>query len=142
MNTPFDAAIEDSNDRDIDYYKEANFDKVIQGCTLLIILNPEYAVAYYNRGIAYRNIGDFDASIADFSKAITLNPYDANAYYLRGNVWLNLIEWEKAKADLTIARDMGIDIVGFFDAGCGVEGFEAWYEVKMPEDIAALLRRG
>jgi tetratricopeptide (TPR) repeat protein len=37
-------------------------------------LNPTYAEAYYNRGIAWADKGDYDRGIADYTRAIELNP--------------------------------------------------------------------
>jgi tetratricopeptide (TPR) repeat protein len=37
-------------------------------------LNPEYANAYYNRGIAYNDLKQYNEAIADYTKAIELNP--------------------------------------------------------------------
>jgi len=49
-----------------------------------IALKPDYALAYYNRGIAYRQKGDLDHAIADYDQAIALEPDDADAYNNRG----------------------------------------------------------
>ena len=49
-------------------------------------------------------------------------------------------EWEKAKSDLTIARNMGEDIVALFrNSFSSLEDFEQKQGVKLPADIAALL---
>jgi Flp pilus assembly protein TadD len=40
----------------------------------VIQLNPKFAVAYYNRGIAYRMKGDTDRAIADHRQALKLDP--------------------------------------------------------------------
>ena len=107
-----------------------------------IDLDSEYAIAYNNRGVAYRNTGDLVAAFADYNKAIDLATEDAGVYYNRGEAWLHLKEWEKAKVDLTTAKDMGFDIIAFFQNDYeSVEDFEAKNGVKIPEDIAALLQR-
>ena len=123
----FDAAIQDYdtaiklnpeyaeayNNRGTAYADKGDFDAAIQGYNTAIKLNPEYAEAYNNRGTAYADKGDFDAAIQDYNTAIELNPEDVKAYYNRGEAWLHLRKWEKAKADLTVAKSMGVDIVGF-----------------------------
>ena len=85
----------------------------------MIDLKPDYAEAYYNRGLAYCNKDDVDRATEDFNKAIDLKPDYAKAYYNRGIMWLYLRKQEKARADLTAARNMG---------------------VELPPDLAAMLR--
>lgn len=90
---------------------------------------------------AYSKTGNFGTAIADFSKAIDLDPENAGAYSNRGEAWLYLKEWQKARTDLTKAKGMGYDIVeSFHNDYESVEDFEAKTEVKIPEDIAALLQ--
>ena len=52
--------------------------------TKVIRLNPNFAVAYYNRGIAYERKGDYTRAIEDFTKAMKMNPSFVEAYYNRG----------------------------------------------------------
>ena len=49
-----------------------------------ITINPQYAIAYYNRGLAKYESGDKAGAIADYTQAITINPQYAIAYYSRG----------------------------------------------------------
>ena len=128
--------------RGVAYAKKGKFDLAIQDFNKAIDLNPEYAKACYNRGVAYAKKGEFDLAIQDYTKAIDLNPEDAEAYCNRGEAWLHLREWEKAKANLITAKDMENDIVASFHNDYeSIEAFEVKRDVKVPEDIAALLRR-
>ena len=127
--------------RGVVYGKKGDFDAAIQDYNTAIELNPELADVYYNRGTAYYKKGEVDPAIQDFDKAIELNPEYAEAYYNRGGMWLYLKDWQKAKADLTAAKDMGIDIAALLHINNkSVEDFEAKNKVKVPEDIADLLR--
>ena len=152
----FGAAIEDFNkaidlnsedaavysNRGVAYHYTGDFGAAIADFNKAIDLNPEDAAVYSNRGVAYHYTGDFGAAIEDFNKAIDLNPEDAVVYNNRGETWLHLKEWQKAKADLTTAKDMGYDIIASYQNDYkSVEDFEAKNEVKIPEDIAALLQR-
>ena len=152
----FDRAIQDYNiaidlnpdqpaayaNRGVAYYQKGEFDRAIQDCSKAIDLDPDFAVAYTNRGFAYGKKGEFDKAIQDYNIAIDLNPNFAEVYANRGEAWLPLREWEKAKADLGTAKNMGLDIVASFHNDYeSVEAFEAKHGVKVPEDIAALLRR-
>ena len=56
----------------------ADYNRAIQ-------LNPNYALAYYNRGtLKYGNLNDPQGALADYDRAIQLNPNYADVYYNRG----------------------------------------------------------
>ena len=129
--------------RGVAYYSKGKYDLAIQDLNKVIELNPDYPIAYTNRGMAYYSKSEYDLAIQDFNKAIELNPDYAETYYNRGELWLRLREWEKAKADLITAKKMGLDIVAAFRNDYkNVAAFERANRVKLPEDIAALVRKG
>ena len=49
-----------------------------------IRLNPNFDMAYNNRGLAYKNLRQYDQAIQDFDKALQINPNNASAEYNRG----------------------------------------------------------
>lgn len=65
----------------------------------LVQLHPDYAVAYYNRGIIYYDKGDYDQAISDYNQAITLDPKYAVAYHNRGLTYKNKGDYDKAISD-------------------------------------------
>ena len=90
--------------------------------------------------MAYYRTNEYDKATSDFSKVIELNPNSGETYCNRGEAWLHLKEWEKAKADLTVAKDMGIDIIASFHNDYeSVEDFEQKNDLQLPEDIKAML---
>ena len=124
------------------YYDEGKFDSAIAEYTSAITLKRDYAEAYYGRGIAYYDEGKFDRVICDFDKVIELKSDSggANRYCYRGFALLHKGEWNKAKADLTVARDMGADILtGFHNDYENVADFEEKNGVTVPEDIKEML---
>ena len=124
------------------YYNKGDLDNAIQDYNRAIECNHEDTLAYNNRGVAYTKKSEWTSAIQDYNRAINLNPEFVDTYYNRGEAWLHLREWEKAKADLSTAKNMGDDIVASFHNDYGsVANFEARYDVKVPEDIAALLSR-
>ena len=144
------------NNRGVAYYLKEEYESAIVDFTRAIELNPNYAIAYNNRGRAYGVKGEVDGltlrpdsptskravirAIKDYNPAIGLNPEFAPAYYNRGVAWLRLREWERAELDLTVARDMGINIItAFCDDYESVEDFEERNGVQLPEDIIAML---
>ena len=71
---------------------------------------------------------------------ITAKPDDAEAYMARAIDWLHLKKWQEARSDLTVAKDMGLDIVASFRQYTeSVADFEQITGTKLPEDIAAML---
>ena len=80
-------------------------------------------------------------AISHYNQVIELNSEISDAYGNRGECWLHLKDWDKAREDLTIAQDMGSDIVDAFrnDYKGGVEEFEKKTGIQMPKDIAVLL---
>ena len=64
-----------------------------------IIINPDYAQAYLNRGWARYNLGQYTRTIEDSNKAIEINPDFANAYYIRGIARINLGQYTEAIED-------------------------------------------
>ena len=96
--------------------------------------------AYNYRGIAYRNKGEIDRAIEDHDQAIQIKSDNVLFYNNRGIALLHQQEWGKAKSDLTIARNMGVDIIALFrNAYASVADFEQKHNAKLPEDLAAML---
>jgi tetratricopeptide (TPR) repeat protein len=80
------------------------WEKAIADFTKIIELNPDDAIAYYNRGMAYSFLQNYSNAIADYNQAIELKPDYANAYYNRGMAYKNLQDYQSAIADLKEAE--------------------------------------
>jgi len=68
--------------------------------------NPDYAIAYYNRGFVKDKLKDYSGAIADYNKAIGLDPNYAAAYYNRGVIKVDLKDYYGAIADYTKAIEI------------------------------------
>ena len=151
----FDQAIDDYNEsirlrpnfveayynRGLTYYTQRDFDRAINDYSKAIELKPMHAVAHNNRGVAYYKKGEYNRAIEDYDLAIKRGYTDA--YYNRAETWLHLREWDKAKADLITAKKLGVDIVAAFRNDYrNIAAFERANQVKLPEDIATLVRQG
>ena len=126
--------------RGLAYAEKGEVDSAIENYNESIQLNPNFADAYNYRGIAYRNKGEIARAIEDHDQAIQIKSDNVLFYNDRSIVLLQAQEWEKAISDLTIARNMGVDIItSFHNAYASVADFEQKHNVKLPEDIAAML---
>ena len=81
--------------------KKGKLYKSITALTQAIEIEPKYAEAYINRGLAYYHLAHYKEAIADFTKTISLKQYTADAYASRGDVYRTLNHVSKAIADYT-----------------------------------------
>ena len=86
-------------------------DKAIEIYSRAIELNPNYAEAYSNRGIAYKEKGDYDRAIGDYTQAIGLESDYADAYYNRGNAYRDIGDIDRAIEDYNVAIELRPDYV-------------------------------
>ena len=123
------------------YREKGEYDKAIETYKAGINLNPDFAHAYYNNmGLAYRKKGEYYKAIEAYNEATKLKGDYGRAHCNRGEAWLHIREWEEAKKDLTIARDMGVNLIeSFNNAYKGIEDFEQKTGIQLPEDIVVLL---
>ena len=74
-------------------------------------MNPKYAKAYHNRGLAYLSKAEYDQAVRDFAKAIELNPDSVRAY--------NSLAWILATCPESQIRD-GAEAVRLAERACGL----------------------
>jgi tetratricopeptide (TPR) repeat protein len=84
-------------------YARKDYKGAIEDLNEAIRLNPNYAYAYNNRGIARKYLGDKFLAIADYNQAIKINPNFAAAYYNRGVIHAEMGEKLLAIADYNTA---------------------------------------
>ena len=126
--------------RGLAYAEKGEVDSAIENYNESIQLNPDFADAYNYRGIAYRNKGEIERAIEDHDQAIQIKSDNVLFYNDRSMALLQAQEWEKARSDLTIARNMGVDIIVLFrNAYTSVTDFEQKYNVQMPAALASML---
>jgi len=73
--------------------------RAIEDYDRAIELNPNFAEAYNNRGVAYAELNEHERAIEDYEKAIALNPNFAEAYNNRGVAYAELNKYERAIKD-------------------------------------------
>ena len=71
--------------------------------------NPQYALAYVNRGAASRALGQPQRAIEDYDEAIRLGPQLALAYANRALAYTVLGRDTVAQQDFDLAEELGVD---------------------------------
>ena len=86
------------NNRGWTYFTQGQYDLAIADFNRAIQLDPNYAVAYNNRGVVY-SMDDYDLAMADYTQAIQLDPNYAQAYANRGYGYSTIADYVHARAD-------------------------------------------
>jgi len=87
-----------------------NADQAIDNYSKAIKINPKFAKAYNNRGIAYVWKKKYDLAIDDFNKAIKLDPNNGKVYNNRAIVYSYMGETDKARQDIEKAKSLGVEV--------------------------------
>jgi tetratricopeptide (TPR) repeat protein len=61
------------------YYYKNDYDRAISDFNEAIRLDPNFAMAYYNRGNAYFFKEDYKRAIADWESTLLIDPNNSNA---------------------------------------------------------------
>ena len=78
-----------------------------------IALQPDYAEAHYNRGIALEQLWQLDAAVASYGQAIALKPDYAEAYWNRSLVLLLLGHFDRGWEDYEWRwKNKRLDLIG------------------------------
>src|SRR5262249_48628646 len=72
------------------YSRPRRYEKAIADCSQAIELDPNYAVAWADRGNIYGRLGENDQAVADCSRALELDPKLADAWNSRGLAYIEL----------------------------------------------------
>jgi tetratricopeptide (TPR) repeat protein len=81
------------------YYRIEKYDEAIAACNRAIKINPQYVLAYHNRGNVYFAQKEYDKAVADFSKVIKIDSQFAWSYRNRGRIYFVQKEYDRAIAD-------------------------------------------
>jgi len=89
---------------------DKTFEKNIEKYTEAIRLDPNDAIAYFNRGGIYYFEDQYDKAIDDYTEAIRLDPDFARAYYVRGIAYQDKRQFNRSINDLTEAIRLGLNL--------------------------------
>lgn len=99
-------------------------DKAIENYTKAIELNPDFADAYYNRGLVLQSKKeqqkatiDFENAIINYSNTLKINPHSPRLYVCRGNTWYCNGNYDKAIEDYTTALNINNSADAHYNRG-------------------------
>lgn len=67
-----------------------NFDEAVLAADRALLLDPELAVAHFNRGIAHERQANFAAALADYGRALSLLPAESQLRQVVEDRWVGL----------------------------------------------------
>ena len=93
----------DATSRGNDFYFAKDYAQALAAYDEAVMLNPNYAEAYNNRGIVKYELGQYAEAISNYTMAIKLNPQFFFALNNRGNARAALGQFQDAEQDLKAA---------------------------------------
>jgi tetratricopeptide (TPR) repeat protein len=109
--TASDRLVKGNEAHNLKEYKRAlsEFNKAIE-------LDPKYAFAYNNRGVAYYDLKDYNMAIQDYDKAIEIDPRSSSAYCNRGLSYYGLKDYKRAISEFNKAIELDPDYSSAYTA--------------------------
>ncbi|MEG5041279.1 MULTISPECIES: tetratricopeptide repeat protein [unclassified Microcoleus] len=89
-----------------DKFEKGDYQGAVAAYNQAIVLNPNYAGAYFTRGVARYKLGDKQGAIADYDQALRIFPNSALAYSNRGVARSDLGDNQGAIADYNQALNI------------------------------------
>ena len=91
------------------YAEKGRDDKVAEAWAKVAEMEPSYAEAQYNLGVALAKLGKHEDAVSHLEKAVSLNPYFINGYFAMGNTLLHLDRGEEAIEQYMKALELNPD---------------------------------
>ena len=96
----------DATSRGNDFYYAKNYAQALAAYDEAVMLNPNLAEAYNNRGVVKYELGQYVEAISNYTMAIKLDPQFFAALNNRGNARAALSQFPEAEQDLKAALNL------------------------------------
>ena len=83
--------------------EQGDFESAITAFTEVLLVHPESAEAYHNRGIAHANTCQFDKAVRDLTETVRINPQIEEAHVSRSAIYFDRGEFDATITDCTNA---------------------------------------
>jgi serine/threonine-protein kinase len=135
--TPFETAVQRAHEQ----MKSKDYPGAIQSFTIAVGLRPNFAPAYYGRGVAHQNLEHNDSAIQNYSEAIRLAPNMGLAYASRGVCLVRLHRDPDALADFQHALDLNPGLASALNGRGGVYFRRKQYRMALADYDAAIHKK-
>jgi Flp pilus assembly protein TadD len=132
--TPFETALERGHEQ----MKTKDYTGAIQSFTKAIGLRPNFAPAYFSRGVAHQNLEQNEAAVQNYSEAIRLAPDMAPAFAARGVCLVRLQREPDALVDFQHALQLKPDLASALNGRGGVYSRRKQYRMALADYDAAI----
>ncbi len=86
--------------------KLGRYEGALEAFSKSIELNPEHALAWFNKGLVLGNLGRYEGALEAFSKSIELNPEHALTWLCKGATLVDIERYEDALEALSKAVEL------------------------------------
>jgi len=97
--------------RGVYYRMEKKYSKALRDLNQAVLLNPNEAMFYSNRGNIYFDLADDERALADYNNCIRLDATDENAFANRGAIYGRNGKPNKATNDLSRAIELNPEFI-------------------------------
>jgi tetratricopeptide (TPR) repeat protein len=105
----------------MDLMAPGNYQNAIAHFNRAIAISPQFAEAYFQRGVAYQSLNQPDHAMADFDRAITYDPGLAHAYDAQGSIYRSRGDFPRAMQAFAKAIAIQPDADAYFERGQAYE---------------------
>ena len=118
-------------------YAQGRYEEAIASYDQAIEIQPDYALAWYNRGVALEKLEKYEDAIASYDQAIKFQPDYAFAWHNRGNALQELGKYEDAIASYDQAiKIQPDDAMAWNNRGWALENLKRYDEALESYDKA------
>ena len=128
-----EAAASTAYDIGYEFQEEKKYSESLKYYNLAIELNPEYVVAYNNRGHVYVYRNQYEEALSDYNQAIVLDPKFAYAYGGRGVVYVYRKRYEDALSEFNRAIQLDSNYVKAYNNRGYVYVYRKRYEEALSD---------
>ena len=118
-----------------------NYQNAIAHFDRAVAIWPQFADAYFQRGVAYQSLKQPDRAMADFDRALDYNPAMAHAYDAQGSIYRARGDFQSAMRAFAKAIEIAPDADAYFERGQAYESLGQHSKAVEDFDQAIAVRR-